>query len=117
VDHCLEVMKRISRTARTGRRHGRFFSILSILLIATAAFATGQSVTLAWDANREPDVAGYVLHFGTSSLTLTNTINVGNITSKTISGLVSGVTYFFAVTAYNTSGLESSDSNEGSYNP
>src|SRR2546421_9437253 len=104
-------MKRIVRSGRKTAGWVGLFSILFKFLMAAGPVSAGQSVTLAWDANRESNLAGYVLHFGTSSLTRTNSINVGNVTSKTITGLVTGITYFFVVTAYNTSGLESTFSN------
>jgi hypothetical protein len=42
---------------------------------------------------------------------------VGNVTSVTLPGLVIGVTYFLAVTAYDTNGLESDFSGEISFVP
>ena len=75
----------------------------------------GQSVTLAWDANTEPDLAGYIVHYGAASGSYTNAVDVGNTTTATVSNLVESCTYYFAVTAYNTSGLESDPSNEVSY--
>lgn len=74
-----------------------------------------QSVTLAWDPNPESDLAGYIVYYGSASRNYTNAVNVGNITTNTVSGLVNGATYFFAVTAYNTNGLESDFSAEVSY--
>ncbi len=74
-----------------------------------------QSVTLAWDANTESDLAGYIVHYGNSSGSYTNAIDVGNVTLMSVSNLVEGATYYFVVTAYNTSGLESDPSNEVSY--
>lgn len=41
----------------------------------------------------------------------------GNVTTNTISGLASGVTYFFAITANTAGGLESDFSNEISLVP
>jgi len=38
--------------------------------------------------------------------------NAGNVTSYQVINLTGGQTYFFAVTAYNTSGIESGFSNE-----
>lgn len=72
-------------------------------------------VTLAWDANSEPDLSGYKLHYGTTSGAYTETIDVGNSTTATMPNLPSGSTYFFVVTAYNTERLESLPSNEASY--
>lgn len=73
------------------------------------------SVTLAWDANIEPDLAGYKMHHGLESRKYTTRIDVGNVTTSVVNKLEEGVTYYFAVTAYNTSGLESDYSNEVSY--
>src|SRR3989440_5924367 len=73
-----------------------------------------QNVTLAWDPNSESDVGGYKIYCGPSSRNYTNIIDVGNVTSNRISNLASG-SYYFAVTAYNTLGLESDYSNEVPY--
>jgi len=71
-----------------------------------------QSVTLAWDPNPEPDVSGYKIHYGNASRNYPYSTNVGNVTTATVYGLQEGLVYFFAVTAHNTSGLESDYSNE-----
>ena len=69
-------------------------------------------VTLAWDANSEPNIAGYKIYYGLQSGTYSDTVNVGNFTSCVISDLVEGQTYYFAATAYNTVGYESDYSKE-----
>jgi hypothetical protein len=51
------------------------------------------------------------MYYGTASRTYTVRINVGNATTYTVKRLSQGVTYYFAVTAYNQFG-ESSYSNE-----
>jgi hypothetical protein len=71
-------------------------------------------VTLSWDANPEPDLAGYILHYGTLSRDYLDGVDVGNTTGCTISGLEPGQVYYFAVTAYNTFG-ESGFSEELTY--
>jgi fibronectin type 3 domain-containing protein len=68
-------------------------------------------LTLAWDANEEPDVDSYRLHMGTASRQYPSAFLLGKVTSYTVTDLVSGV-YYFAVTARNTAGLESDFSNE-----
>src|SRR5688572_9776205 len=103
--------------------HWRQHLQLPLLLLCAIVFsfpqlASSQSsgtVTLAWDANTEPDLAGYFVHYGVTSGVYLNKVNVGLVTTNTISGLVQGVSYYFAVTAYNTSGLESEPSNEIPY--
>lgn len=72
-------------------------------------------VTLAWDPNPEPDIDCYFLHYGTSSGDYTTTVNTGDTTTYTVSGLEPGATCYFTVTACNTDGLESGYSNEVSY--
>jgi hypothetical protein len=73
------------------------------------------SVTLAWDPNSEPDVAGYKLYYGKASGTYESVVDVGNQTTYTILGSLDRETYYFAVTAYNVYGLESVFSDEVSY--
>lgn len=92
-------------------------SSLSVVFSFIALFSSQaeQSVTLAWDQNPETDIGGYIVYYGVSSRNYTNAVNVGNVTTNTVASLVDGVTYFFAVTAYNTNGLESDFSDEVSY--
>src|SRR5688572_22324234 len=96
----------------TGRRWG--VAALIISCYAPAAISSSR-VILAWDANLEPDIAGYKVYYGTSSRLYPFTINAGNLTTQSVSNLQSGVTYYFATTAYNTAGLESDFSTEISY--
>ena len=82
------------------------------LLLGLPAAATAGSVSLAWDPNTETDLAGYQLYYGQSSGNYQFTVDVGNQTTYTLSGLADGQTYYFAVTAYDTSGNESNFSSE-----
>ena len=41
--------------------------------------------------------------------------DLGNTTTATVSNLISGVTYYFVVTAYNSAGVEGPPSNQASY--
>lgn len=65
-----------------------------------------------WDTNREPDLKGYVVLWGTSSRAYTGIMNVGARTSAAVPNLKEGARYYFAVRAYNTSGLVSGPSRE-----
>jgi hypothetical protein len=77
--------------------------------------SSGNTVTLAWDANTEPDLAGYKVYWGRSSRHYDNspvpTVAPSANPTFTTPALPNG-TWYFAVTAYNTSGLESDYSNE-----
>jgi hypothetical protein len=89
---------------------------ITLILLGSAGVAgASQSVTLAWDQNSEPDIAGYRLKSGSSSGNYAQTIDVGNTTTATVSNLSAGSSTFFVVTAYNTAGLESLSSNEASF--
>jgi len=61
------------------------------------------------------DLAGYHIHYGTAASALSITINVTNpaTLSYTVTGLSTG-TWYFAVSAYTNTGLESAMSNVGS---
>jgi hypothetical protein len=72
---------------------------------------TDVSITMAWDANPEPDVIGYRLYYGITPGTYPNILDTGGATTKTISPIAPG-TYYMVVTAYNTAGLESLPSEE-----
>jgi hypothetical protein len=83
--------------------------------LIVAAMAQPGSVTLAWDASRSGEVAGYRLYSGTASHNYSNVMDVSTNTVGTISGLTTGYSYFFAVTAYSSVGVESPYSGEISY--
>jgi hypothetical protein len=68
-------------------------------------------VTVAWDPKVEPSVAGYRLYYGATPGVYNSSVDVGNETTYTVTGLGSG-TYYFAVTAYYTSGHETGYSDE-----
>jgi hypothetical protein len=70
------------------------------------------SVTLTWNANGESDLQGYRVYYGTSSRNYTTNTDVGNVSSYTVSGLSTGATYYFVVTALDSSGNESNFSSE-----
>ncbi|MDN5942938.1 MAG: fibronectin type III domain-containing protein, partial [Nitrospira sp.] len=67
-------------------------------------------MTLAWKANREPDLAGYKLYIGTASgrYDFAGSPFFADIaTSYIVSNLTKGQTYFFALSAYDSAGNES----------
>lgn len=85
------------------------------LCFASSCAHAQRSITLAWDRNTETNIAGYKLYYGTVSRVYTNSVNAGNATSASVTNLVAGLTYRFAVTAFNTAGVESDYSAEIAY--
>jgi len=71
-----------------------------------------STATLTWNPDASTNLAGYKVYLGTSSGVYSSSVSVGNVTSYTVSNLGVGNTYYFAVTAYNSSGVESGFSNE-----
>jgi hypothetical protein len=93
-------------------RARRATSVFIGSLLTIGARADAGSLTLAWDPNSEPDLAGYVLWYGSQPGTYTTSIDVGNQTSFRVANLTDGASYYFAVRAYNTRGATSGMSNE-----
>jgi hypothetical protein len=87
------------------------FLIALVMLFALGSVARAADATLAWDANTESDLAGYKIYYGNGSHVYGSPVILGKVTTYTITNLPAG-TYYFAVTAYNTAGLESGYSNE-----
>lgn len=69
-------------------------------------------VALAWNPSSTADVSGYRVYLGGSSGVYTNVLDAGNATIITLSDLMAGASYFFAITAYDAGGNESDFSNE-----
>jgi fibronectin type 3 domain-containing protein len=113
---------------RPATNHNHLFTIWLLLLVTTAcassdsapngetAPVSNATATLSWDASAGLDVAGYKIYQATASGAFgapVATVTM-DVTSHTVTGLESGYTYFFVVTAYNSDGTESSFSNEAS---
>ncbi len=74
------------------------------------ATTTSASAVLMWDANTETDVAGYRVYYGTSPGKYEQAKGQGIVASGTshiVTGLTSGLRYYFTVTAFDASGNES----------
>ena len=94
------------------------FGFLITLFWSTAVLSA--DVTLAWDPNSEPDLEGYGVYLRKDTpgppydlagyLTLAELHNFYG-PSFVVSGLEKGFRYYFAVTAYDTAGNESTFSN------
>ncbi|MCA1561334.1 MAG: fibronectin type III domain-containing protein [Acidobacteria bacterium] len=87
-------------------------TFVSLLIIGFAARAEASSMTIAWDPNTEPDVAGYVVAYGVAPGQYDASVDVGPTTMWTLGNAVDGRTYYFTVYAYNGAGLTSDPSEE-----
>ncbi len=95
-------------------------SLPAFTLTVTPGAAGTSGVSLNWVAPTEnsngtplTNLQGFKIHYGTQSQTYTAEIAVSNptVTTYLVNSLPAG-TYYFAVTAYNSDGLESSPSDE-----
>ncbi len=83
------------------------FLIAVIVLLLAAPSARAAQVTLAWDANTETDVSGYIVEYGPASAPFSLATDVGNTTTWTFATALPGTTYSFRVIAYNVTGQRS----------
>lgn len=85
--------------------------VQTLLVLSASRCLFAQQAVLSWNASPQTNVAGYKLYYGTAPQVYTTVVNLGLQTSYSLTGLASG-TYYFSVTAYNSSGQESGFSNE-----
>ncbi len=71
-----------------------------------------DTVPIAWNPNAEADLAGYNIYIGEQPRSYTDLADVGNSTRFEWQNLEPNRTYYFAVTAYDLAGNESSFSDE-----
>jgi Malectin domain/Bacterial TSP3 repeat len=91
------------------------FARLWFILLLGAMPAAAGTVSLAWDPSSDPQVAGYQVYYGSASRDYSVSVDVGQATTAAFSDLQGEQVYYFAVTAYDSSGLESAFSNEVAY--
>lgn len=88
--------------------------LCTCLVLAWAMAASGQRLTLAWDASPCACAAGYRLYYGTNTRSYQFVTNTGLMLTQSVV-LPHGGRWFFAATVVSTNGLESDFSNEVSW--
>ena len=95
---------------------------VSVLISSFAANVFAATASLSWtapttytDGTPITNLGGYRVYTGTTSGSYSQNIDVGNVTSYTVSSLNNATTYYFAVTAYDASGDVSGFSSQASY--
>lgn len=94
------------------RRCRLLLALVFLLILDHHALALAGEAILTWDPNSEGDLAGYRVYVGLLPGVYSPPIDVGRVTSWTVPNLTAGLTYHFAITAYDTDGNESGFSNE-----
>jgi hypothetical protein len=88
----------------------------AIILLATPLpLWSSQQAMLAWNPSSHAGVVGYRIYYGPASGIYTHVVSVGNVTNAVVSGLAEAARYYFTATAVDALGLESSPSNEMTY--
>ena len=88
------------------------FTNMPAVLIRGYCTNLTASATLGWSPSSDPSVAGYKLYYGAASHNYTGYVDADASTTATVSNLSAGKTYYFAVTAYDSSDTQSAFSAE-----
>lgn len=70
------------------------------------------TVKITWNANTEPDLAGYRIYWGTSSMSPQFVRDIAQTSTNATLELESPDEWFISLTAYNIFGFQSDPSNE-----
>ncbi|MCK5330582.1 MAG: hypothetical protein KAK01_04170, partial [Candidatus Marinimicrobia bacterium] len=104
---------------------GAYENSLSVRVVPTSvptgltAIPRNEAVSLIWNQNTESDFAKYIIYGGISTSPTTKVDSTTSIddTTKTITSLTNGTTYYYRITAVDTDGNESKYSIEITVTP
>ena len=77
----------------------------AMLWVGLAVRADAATITVAWDANPEPEVTGYLVCARTAGQSCGTGAAIGNRTTWTFTGLAHNAQYFLAVRAQSATGM------------
>ena len=75
--------------------------------IYSLGVSADAQVRFSWKSSSEPTLAGYKLYVGTFPRMYASSVDVGFVSNFQLTGLIRGMRYYFALTAYNSEGIES----------
>lgn len=82
--------------------------LVTAMLILMSSVCSAEILRVSWNANPEPDLAGYKVYWKATSATTWNMNDVGNVlTVDIVAGILPNVEYCAQVSAYDDSGNES----------
>jgi len=81
-------------------------------LVSAQSVDNEGGITIAWDANKETDLAGYKVYVGVESGIYNEPITLDTKTQYTVRKLITGTMYYLALTAFDNYGNESGYSTE-----
>lgn len=107
----------------TNFKHSALLCIAALLIFIACGFGfylyMDGGISLEWNSNREADLAGYKICYGTSTRNYTDSVIVrlpqksqGETIRYKLKGLEKNRKYYIAVTAFSHTGRESAYSNE-----
>ncbi|MFC1594111.1 hypothetical protein ACFL38_02165 [Candidatus Omnitrophota bacterium] len=93
-------------------------SLIAPTGLAAVDSGTYGAVELSWNPHPSPDLAGYIIEYGTESGVYPDSITLeGNITGYHMTGLINDQEYFIVLKAYDTEDNQSPPSEEVSVTP
>jgi len=92
--------------------------LTGLIFFLGVAVALAGDVSFMWDANTEPDIAGYRLFMHTEGVDYdyVNPVVECPGTGATVTNLTPGQTYYFVLRAFDTEDFESGNSKEVTHN-
>lgn len=99
-------------SAKRQNKSGFIAAALLVMALFIAGQVVAAEIKLEWDPSESSGVAGYKVYYGTQSGNYSTSVDAGDQTSATLTGLADGQTYYIATTAYDSTGAESDFSNE-----
>jgi ribonuclease E len=100
-------MRNANLKIRLTAKYGWVAILIFVINMTLGSAQAAQNVHLAWQASPDTNAVGYIVHYGADSTNYSDQLDVGTNTSGTVTGLPDSGTTYFAVAAYDASGMES----------